>query len=349
MGLVFHMAHIVGFDPGPCPFSIHKKYKMRFTDDEVLRKGLRILKFTYAEQDGKTEKWKQIMFYAAYGSPPKVINQIWNDLIDTDILEAKLDVCDKNHSGLRMLLIANYYLWAYPRSSKLLQMHFAPISEAETYGNGLWRWIEKMALMMPSRIHWLESLDDPAGFPFVVTVDGVDCKINEIRNDHPEFPFDPKLHSHKFKSAAWKYEIAVAIHSNNIVWVNGPWKGGRNDKTVLSEGQEEAQQMGIIDSLLQLVAPGKFIVCDRGYIKFSDPDYLEKVAFKHDDDDDDLKAFKGRVCARHETVNALLKEYQILSQTFRHSKQQHEMAFKAACYLVQCHFDMDVKFLIDSY
>ena len=127
------------------------------------------------------------------------------------------------------------------------------------------------------------------------------------------------------------------------------WTGGRNDKTMLSQGQEEALDLGHIDGLLQMVVPGKFVVCDRGYTKFSDPEYLNKVAFKHRDDDDDLKEFKGRVCARHESVNALLKEHQILFQTFRHSKHQHEMAFKAVCLLVQMHFDMAIKYLFDSY
>ena len=198
---------------------------MRFTVAQILERGLRILKFPEEQLAGKTDKWKNKMFYAAYGSPPNAIQQLWDDLIDTDIVEARLDDDDQNHAGLRMLLIANHYLWTYPRSSKLLEMHFSPIRESETYGNGLWRWIEKIASLMPSRIHWFDELDDPESQPFVVTVDGIDCKINEIRNQHPQCNFDPQLHSHKFKSAAWKCEMAVAIHSDNIVWVNGPWKG----------------------------------------------------------------------------------------------------------------------------
>ena len=38
--------------------------------------------------------------------------------------------------------------------------------------------------------------------------------------------------SHKFKSAAFKYEVGVCIKNGSIVWVSGPWPAGIPDAEV---------------------------------------------------------------------------------------------------------------------
>ena len=136
---------------------------MRFTNMEVQARGLLILKITHEEQAGKSEQWKEEIFRKLYGSPPCVIRQMWDDLIDTDILECKLDFGERNHTGLRMLLISHYFLWTYPRNSRMIEAHFSPIIEKETRGVGLWHWIEKIYWLMPSRIHWLDRFNASAG------------------------------------------------------------------------------------------------------------------------------------------------------------------------------------------
>lgn len=199
----------------------------------------------------------------------------------------------------------------------------------------------------PSRTNWLPELDNSETEPFIVTVDSGNCKINEICDD-PNFPFNRQPHSHKFKSAAWKCKIAVATHSDNMVWVNGPWKGEQNDMFMSSQGQEEALEMGQLDSLLQLVAPGKFI-CDQDCIGFSDQAHLEKAAFEHNDDLEELKEFKACACGHHETVNERIKQHKNVSQVFCHSEIQHELAFKAICLVVQCYIDLGISFPLDSH
>jgi hypothetical protein len=320
---------------------------MRFTDLEVRTRGLTILKISTAEQQKRTERWKNEIFRKLYGSPPCVVRQMWDDLIDTNILECKLDIGETNHTGLRMLLIAHYFLWTYPRNSQMLEAHFSPICEKETRGDRLWHWIKKICLLMPSRIHWLERFDQEDSEAFIATIDGIDCKVWEPRKNHPDYHFDPGMYSHKFKRAAWKYEIAVAIFSDNIVWVNGPWRGGKGDLGVLIDGQEEALELGLIDSILVLMIDGKFLIADRGY-KTSEAHLMDKIAYRRNDDPEELARFKARVLSRHETVNSCLKQFRILSDTFRNKKEKHEIAFKAVCLIVQYHLDMNIGFLFDA-
>ena len=48
------------------------------------------------------------------------------------------------------------------------------------------------------------------------SVDGTDCPI--YGNNH----FDRSLLSQKFKRAGLRYEFAVCVHSDEIVWCHGP-------------------------------------------------------------------------------------------------------------------------------
>jgi hypothetical protein len=144
------------------------------------------------------------------------------------------------------------------------------------------------------------------------------------------------MHSHKFAHAAWKYEIAVAIYSDHIVWVNGPFKGGKHDLTMLREGREDGS-----GSLLDKAVDGKWIVGDRGH-KTSKEEEMEKIAYKRNDDPCALKRFKARVGCRQETVNSRVKAFASMDATFKHGKERHESAFKAVIVIVQHHMDMGV-------
>lgn len=54
-------------------------------------------------------------------------------------------------------------------------------------------------------------------------------------------------------------------------------------------------------------------------------------------DDDDVREFKKRVRARHETFNARLKSFHVLSGKFRHKPvmDKHKACFKAVAVIVQ--------------
>ena len=47
--------------------------------------------------------------------------------------------------------------------------------------------------------------------------------------DHPEFSMDSEYYSHKFNKAGINYELGIAIATGKLIWLNGPFKAGKND------------------------------------------------------------------------------------------------------------------------
>jgi hypothetical protein len=75
----------------------------------------------------------------------------------------------------------------------------------------------------------LENAPNKKGIPFL-TLDCTDCRINE------PFPFNRKWFSVKFKGPGMKYEVAIAIYSNNICWSNGQFYGTMYESKIFREG-----------------------------------------------------------------------------------------------------------------
>jgi hypothetical protein len=83
-----------------------------------------------------------------------------------------------------------------------------------------------------------------------------------------------------------------------------------------------------------LVAQGKQAIADSGYSGVrgggvSTPNRLDTA---------EVKEFKRRARARHENFNGRIKNFGILSQTFRHKinrVEKHQTAFEAVCVIVQ--------------
>ena len=313
---------------------------MNLSPNDFCRMGLQFAKMTLPEQETKGVAKCYDLFRALYGSPPEVLSDLWEDLCITNIAAARVPVHEQNPKGLKMYLIANYFLWTYPRSAKLIEAHFAPIAEIDTRGRPLWKWIDRIAAILPDKIQWLPALDDPNEPAFIVSVDGVHCRTDE-RRDHPLFPMNRARYSQKYKHAGLTYEIGVAVYEQKIVWVNGPYQAGTNDLSMLRQGKPDGS-----GSILDKVQPGKMLVLDRGY-QTSRPTEQPKMAFKSNDDPPELCEVKARTMCRHETVNGRIKQFKFASETFRHSDPQHGIGFMATCVLVQCQLDCGAAFLYD--
>eukprot|EP00536_Pseudo-nitzschia_multiseries_P017178 jgi/Psemu1/49689/gm1.49689_g len=65
---------------------------------------------------------------------------------------------------------------------------------------------------------------------WIMTVDGTCCWIAEP--GHPNFSQDWEYYSHKFNKAGINYELGIALASNKLIWMNGPFKAGQNDVTI---------------------------------------------------------------------------------------------------------------------
>ena len=221
-----------------------------------------------------------------YGSPPHACTQIWQDLCNTDVANARIPDGQQNKKGFKLFMMAQFLLWVYPKNCWILQIMFHPVGEKNTYGTQLWMWIGRIAAMITEKIKWQDRFDNPKAEVFLVTVDGINCWTWE-KHDHPTMRFNKKLHSHKFKHASLKYEIAVAIYLDHIVWVNGPCRGGKHNLTILWERQEDNS-----GSLLECIPEGKFMVANRGY-KTGNEEEMRKIAFKRNNNPIELRRYKG--------------------------------------------------------
>jgi SRSO17 transposase len=137
-------------------------------------------------------------------------------------------------------------------------------------------------------------------------------------------------YSKKFNKAGLTYELAVALFSNKIVWVNGPFPAGQNDIRVFRKP----------NGLLSKLPKGHPAIADEGYRGEE-----EYCSTRNPYDSNDVKYFKGRAKARHETVNSRLKAFGILAQPLRtnggsHGRlDRHKMAFEACLVIIQYELD----------
>lgn len=150
-------------------------------------------------------------------------------------------------------------------------------------------------------------------------MDGTDFRVPE------PYPFEEgwseRWFSHKFLAAALRYEIAISITEPKIVWINGPFPAGMyNDHAIFCGG------------LLHNLDDGERVEADDGYWG-SDPLFTRCRSSKFHATEG--KESRGAVRARHETVNRLLTQFQILNQKFRHDLTKHATAFRAVAVIAQ--------------
>jgi len=126
---------------------------------------------------------------------------------------------------------------------------------------------------------------------FIISVDGVHCQMNEPI--HPTKSKNPKFYSHKFNQAGVNYELGISVFYNRLVWMNGPFRAAKHDITVF-------RTKGLKD----MIPDGKIVIGDNGYRG-------EKgvVSTPNAHDPKELRHFKSRARARHETFNSQLKNF----------------------------------------
>lgn len=164
-------------------------------------------------------------------------------------------------------------------------------------------------------------------------MDGTDFRIPNKK------PFWTGWYSHKFKGPGLRYEVALAIHSNDIVWINGPFPPGRYpDIKIFRNGLKQ-----------KLIDAGERCEADAGYrgepltVELPDEGYFHAGEAQ--------KLLKQRIRSRHETVNARFKKFGCLNQRFRHKLEYHRICFNAVVVLTQIglQYGNDILFQIEDY
>ena len=135
-------------------------------------------------------------------------------------------------------------------------------------------------------------------------------------------PYDKGTYSHKDNHGALKYEIGIDAYSSKIVWISGPHRGGKHDKTIYTE------------ALRDKIPPGKKVICDRVYGSKEDPSDNAKLALPNLSDTKEVGNFKARLRCRHETFNGKIKFSKALQDIYHYSHKNHKFIFEAKCVMV---------------
>jgi hypothetical protein len=295
---------------------------LELTKKEVLELGLKFVKHKHKRQTFKSLQKKFIQYY---GAEAEVLAIQWRDLCTTDIPHAKVPEKQQNERGFRMFMMAHYFLFTCPKSTQILAKDFGYCDKNSVSGERLWKWIKRIAALKKKKIVWPHDefkQDDYA--KLVMTVDCVDCMIREPK--HPTYNQDSSFSSHKFKKAGLRYELAISVHTSDLIWVNGPYKCGSDaDITIFRSG-------GLKDKMEQL--PGKKCIADRGYE--AEPNL---ISIPNSLDEDYVHEFKSRARCRHENFNGRLKKYKTMDCFWEYGIKKHGIAFEAIC--VTCQYRME--------
>jgi hypothetical protein len=187
-----------------------------------------------------------------------------------------------------------------------------------------------IASLKEKKIVWpTEIYNDPYGRIYIVSVDGVDFKVWEMK--HQRMPIDKGDYSHNFNHCARKYKIAMDVYTSKVVWISGPHKAGVHDKTIFVAG------------LKAKIPQGRKFISDRVYGAKAEPDDQALPALPYPCDDPVLANFKARARSRHESFNSRLKLFCLLADIYHHDLKNHSHVFEAVTVTVQYQMDMGRK------
>ena len=170
-----------------------------------------------------------------------------------------------------------------------------------------------------SQVNLEDRHDGTWAFDSSLYVDGIDFFVQEMGRE------DPWWFSHKHNGPGLRYELATSIQTGFIAWASGPWRAGLwPDEVIFREG------------LYYELEDDKPVHADRGYSASPDDDG-ERVFITPNTPGlaGEARRAHGRLHARHEGVNGMLKRFAVLENRFRHEIQLHEKCFFAVVSLVQ--------------
>ena len=267
----------------------------------VLVKGIQVAGFKQRRLAYRTQVRR---FKEMYGCHPKTAVLLWSDL--RDVLKDK-------KTRIEHMFWALCFLKKYPTDG---DMQSRLSKDPTTVRKWIWTIVFGLQELRAEKIKWPD--DGSWELAFVASADGTDCPTQEPR------PFSKTWYSQKFKGAAVKHEVALDVLSGRCIWINGPFKGSKNDLTIFREG------------LMGMIPDGKYACGDKAYR--AEP---TKVTFPNHLDNDEVAGLKKRIRARQETFFSRCKSFAILRERFRHKPvlEKHKACFEAVAVVVQCGID----------
>ena len=258
-------------------------------------------------------------FRSFFGASSRLVAVLWNKI------EQQREI-EEPGAEPKHLLWALLFLKVY----STIEIHCSIVGwpSAKTFAKWSWYFVKRIAELKEDEIvldRRFEGLEDGvADTNCFISVDGTDCPVFE------PWPFSKKLFSHKLNGPGVKYEVAVCIKTQRIVWINGPFVASTADSTIFKEG------------LSLLLYDEEAVEADRGY----GGDFKLKTPSMGDNSK--KRKMKSNIRAQHEAVNGRMKQFNILTTHFRHMKpnregmlQKHRWCFHAVAVITQLKFSSD--------
>lgn len=291
-----------------------------YTSLDILETGLQLAGFEWrCAVDGPTNLRR---FSACFGASHSAIAALWDGLRTAVNPLAALEEGDSIIDLLITMLFYKVYGSEHVTVA-LVTPYFVKMDlqmPHETFiRKTVWRFAAKLQAHKEEVIVWpdWEMTQEEDRDQFLFTVDGVHFRVQET--PHDTLYRDPQMYSFKFKSAGLDYQLCIAIRGKDfLVHCHGPVKASTHDLTVWRDSGVEER-----------VPFGKFGIGDSAYGS------IECIAYKNPMDDPEVKKFKARALARHESYNKRLKNFGILDSTFRHDLEKHRMVVEGIMVVLQ--------------
>ena len=278
------------------------------TTDEVLAHGLSYV--DNRRQDRVFHSTLTRRFRSNFGSHPRVISQLWEDLQTQDLIESN------TMKDFKMFIMTMWHLKGYATEEVIagrFNIHEQTVRKWCRY------YVQTISQIIDWKVVWPN--DNEWKTTFIISVDCVNFGTNEPR--HPVLHKMKKYFDRKGGKAGVTYEIALHLFENRIVWFNGPFPP--NDGT----DADIYMNHGLHDE----VPEGKKVIADKIYTG------RPKISLHNSLDTAEVRAFKARARARQESINSRLKAFGCLKQRFRHGLAKHEDYANTVC--VVCIYQME--------
>ena len=195
---------------------------------------------------------------------------------------------------MKWLLISIHFLRKYPTGPN--KEYIFNVSERHSQDQ-IWDMVKRIWALKETKIAWPNDLgkDDI----WIMSVDGTHCWIS--KPGHPVWSQDSEYFSHKLNKAGMNYELGLSLTSQNLIWMNGPFKAGTNNVSIF-------QDKGLKQQLDML---GKKAIGDAGYYG-----HKKQCSTPNANNSAQVKKFKSRALKSHESFNGMTKVFELLSSCF---------------------------------
>ena len=250
------------------------------------------------------------IFRSFFGTWPCICLELWNRIDPLVTIDPKSRVV---HLLWALLLMTNYCI-------ENVNAALCGVDE-DTFAKWAYPWIPMISNLSLELIDFERRFEGNWHY-WTFAVDGIHCPIQE-----PRRPFWKGWFSHKFCGAGLAYEVATAVTTGLIIWVNGPFPAGRwTDPKMFKHGLAKLVRIDIERG----VADAGYHHCHAWlYLPF----WRSKKAMAEEAEvpRNDLHEY---IRARHETINSRLHRFNVLSTIFRHGREMHSDFFHAGCVIV---------------